>query len=79
MAVVIRLMRFGKKGFPFYRIVAIDKRKKRDGSYLERVGDYDPCTDPATINVDKQIFDKWVFKGAKPSSGLRRLLKIKTA
>ena len=49
MPVTLRFMKFGKKGRPFYRIVAIDKRKKRDGSYIEKVGHYDPIIYPELI------------------------------
>lgn len=77
MAVTLRLMRFGKKNYPTYRIVAIDKRKKRDGSYIEKVGTYNPMTEPATIDINKERFDDWVLKGAELSDGLKRLLKKK--
>lgn len=68
-------MRFGKKGQPFYRIVALDKRKKRDGAYLEKIGIYDPTTNPATINIEKDKFENWKNKGAQLSEGLSRLLR----
>lgn len=77
MAVTLRLMRFGKKKYPTYRIVAIDKRKKRDGSYIEKVGTYNPMTEPATIDINKERFYDWVLKGAELSDGLKRLLKKK--
>lgn len=70
-------MRFGKKKYPTYRIVAIDKRKKRDGSYIEKVGLYNPMTQPATLDIDKAKFDAWTSKGAQLSDGLRKLLKHK--
>jgi len=73
--VTLRLMRFGKKGQPFYRIVALDKRKKRDGAYLEKIGIYDPTTNPATINIEKDKFENWKNKGAQLSEGLSRLLR----
>jgi small subunit ribosomal protein S16 len=75
MAVTIRLMRFGKKGQPFYRIVALHKRQKRDGAYLDKIGSYDPTTNPATINIDREKLESWKNKGAQLSEGLARLLK----
>jgi small subunit ribosomal protein S16 len=77
MAVTIRLMRFGKKGHPFYRIVALDKRKKRDGSYIEKVGTYDPMMEPAKIDIIKTKYDYWASKGAIISEGVRKILKQK--
>ncbi|MDA1317117.1 MAG: 30S ribosomal protein S16 [bacterium] len=77
MAVALRLMRFGKKKFPFYRIVALDKRKKRDGSYIEKVGQYDPMIKENTIKINKTRFDYWQSQGAQISEGLTRLLKNK--
>lgn len=70
-------MKFGKRGYPTYRVVVLDKRKKRDGSYLEKVGVYNPHTEPATFVLDQAKFDEWVKKGAVISEGLRKLLKNK--
>lgn len=75
MTVAIRLMRFGKKGQPQYRIVALDKRKKRDGSYLDKIGNYDPLSNPHKIDLNIAKYESWINKGAQPSDGLRRLLK----
>lgn len=75
MATTLRLMRFGKKGFPYYRIVAIDKRKKRDGAYIERIGSYDPMTQPAKVEIKKERYDYWKSVGAEISEGLSKLLK----
>jgi len=75
MAVALRLMRLGKKKFPFYRIVALDKRQKRNGSYLEKIGQYDPMKEKNTIEIDKTRFEYWKSKGAQISEGLTRLLK----
>lgn len=72
-------MRFGKNKFPTYRVVAIDKRKKRDGSYIEKVGFYNPMTEPATFDLDKEKFDSWIAKGAEISEGVRKLLKNRKA
>lgn len=75
MAVSLRFMKLGKKGRPFYRIIALDKRKKRNGSYIEKIGHYDPMTEPETIKLDKERFDYWISKGAEISDGLRKILK----
>lgn len=77
MAVALRLMRFGKKKNPVYRIVAVDKRKKRDGRYLEQVGFYNPMKDPSELRIDKEKFEHWKYRGAVVSEGLLKLLKGK--
>jgi len=74
MPVTIRLMRFGKKGYPTYRIVALDKRKKVVGSYLEKIGTYNPMKEPAEINMDKERLNSWLKKGAILSTGVKKLL-----
>ncbi|MBI3620198.1 30S ribosomal protein S16 [Candidatus Roizmanbacteria bacterium] len=76
MAVALRLMRTGKKSFPNYRIIAVDKRKKRNGAYLEKIGFYNPLTDPATLDIDKIKLEAWLRKGAVVSDGLAKLLKL---
>jgi small subunit ribosomal protein S16 len=73
MSVSIRLARIGKKKAPFYRIVAVDKRKKRDGQYLENLGTYNPLTGEI-VQFHTEQFDAWVQKGALPSD---TVLKIK--
>ena len=75
MAAAIKLMRTGKKGMPSYRIVVIDKRKKRSGNYLDKLGFYNPLTNPAQISLDQAKFDAWVNKGAQLSEGVKKLLK----
>ena len=60
---------------PFYRIVAVDSRKKRDGKYLESVGYYDPKTDPFTLKIDTEKSLKWLEVGAQPSETVRSLLR----
>jgi len=75
MAATIRLMKFGKRGYPTYRIVVLDKRKKRDGSYLEKVGTYNPHTEPATLLIDDVKLADWLKKGATLSDGMHKLLK----
>ncbi len=77
MAVALRLMRMGKKHKPYYRIIAIDKRKKRDTRYIENVGSYNPLIDGGNITLDRPRFDYWNSKGAQISEGLSRLLKNK--
>ena len=77
MAVKIRLQRHGKKGKPFYWIVAADSRAKRDGKYLQKLGVYDPNTNPARveINVDEAL--KWLQNGAIPTNTARTLLSYR--
>lgn len=77
MAVAIRLMRFGKRGYPAYRIVVLDKRKKRDGSYIEKIGIYQPMNTPAKIELQKDRFEYWSSRGAQISDGFAKLLKDK--
>ncbi len=73
--VAIRLRRGGAKKKPFYRIVAIDSRKKRDGAVLEILGYYDPKTEPTTIKVDLEKYNKWVERGAQVSEAVKNLVK----
>ena len=77
MPVRIRLQRHGKKGKPFYWIVAADSRSKRDGRYLEKLGTYNPNTNPATVNVDVDGAIKWLENGAQPSDTARTLLSYR--
>lgn len=70
-------MRFGKRARPFYRIVAIDKRKKRDGAYLDQVGYFDPITNPENLSVDLKKYQAWLKKGAQISEGLSKIVKSK--
>ena len=79
MPVKIRLQRHGKKGKPYYWIVAADARAKRDGKYLEKLGAYNPNTNPATIelNVDKSV--EWLQNGAQPTDTARAILSYKGA
>ena len=79
MPVRIRLQRHGKKGKPFYWIVAADSRSKRDGRYLEKLGIYNPNTNPATIEVNIEGAVKWLQNGAQPSDTARTLLSYKGA
>ena len=77
MATKLRLQRHGKKGKPFYHLVAADARAKRDGRFIEKLGVYNPNTNPATIDID---FDKtldWMMKGAQPTDTVRAILSYK--
>lgn len=67
-------MRFGKRKQPFYRIVVLDQRKKRDGSYIEKIGTYNPLLSNKNIQILKERFEYWQQKGAQLSEGLKRLL-----
>ena len=73
--VKLRLKRMGKIDTPFYRIVVLDSRKKRDGAYIESLGYYDPKTDPLTLKVDTDKAIQWLQKGAQPSDTVRSLLR----
>ena len=77
MPVKIRLQRHGKKGKPYYWIVAADARAKRDGKYLEKLGAYNPNTNPATINLDVDGAVKWLQNGAQPTDTARAILSYK--
>lgn len=77
MPVKIRLQRHGKKGKPFYWIVAADSRAKRDGKFLEKLGTYNPNTNPATININVDQSVQWLQHGAQPSETARRILSYK--
>ncbi len=77
MPVKIRLQRHGKKGKPFYWIVAADSRAKRDGKYLEKLGIYNPNTNPATIEVKVDNSVEWLNNGAQPTDTARAILSYK--
>ena len=77
MPVKIRLQRHGKKGKPFYWIVAADARSKRDGRYLEKLGTYNPNTNPATVEVKLDHAVNWLEKGAQPTDTARTLLSYR--
>jgi len=77
MPVRIRLQRHGKKGKPFYWIVAADSRSKRDGKFLEKLGTYNPNTNPATINLDVDGSVQWLHNGAQPTDTARAILSYK--
>ncbi len=77
MPVKIRLQRHGKKGKPFYWIVAADSRSKRDGKFLEKLGIYNPNTNPATIEVKVDNSVEWLNNGAQPTDTARAILSYK--
>ena len=79
MPVKIRLQRHGKKGKPFYWVVAADARSKRDGRYLEKIGTYNPNTNPAKVNLDVDAAVKWLENGAQPTDTARTLLSYRGA
>ena len=77
MAVKIRLARHGKKGFAFYHIVAADSRAPRDGKFIEKLGTYNPNTNPATIDLNFEKALGWLQKGAQPTDTCRAILSYK--
>jgi small subunit ribosomal protein S16 len=74
MAVSMRLMRFGGKKSPYYRIVVSDCRSPRDGRFIDQIGTYDPKKDPAEIRFKEEKAIQWLKKGAKPTPTVRQLL-----
>ncbi|KIX20789.1 30S ribosomal protein S16 [Flavobacterium sp. 316] len=79
MPVKIRLQRHGKKGKPFYWIVAADARSKRDGKFLDKIGTYNPNTNPATIDLNLDSAVQWLHNGAQPTDTARAILSYKGA
>lgn len=80
MSVKIRLSRHGAKKAPYYRVVVADARAPRDGRKIEQVGVYNPCTNPAKVEIDLEKVDEWVKKGAKPTDTVARLINnLRTA
>ncbi len=73
--VKIRLQRQGAKKAPFYHIVVADSRSPRDGKVIEKVGTYNPMTDPATIVVDKEKVEAWIKNGAKLTDSVKALME----
>ena len=76
MAAKIRLKRFGKKKAPFYRVVVIDSRAKRDGRAIEEIGKYHPLSNPSVIEIDSERAQYWLSVGAQPSDQVRKLLTL---
>ncbi len=75
MSVRLRLRRQGRKGRPFYHIVAADSRAPRDGKFLEKVGSYNPTANPAVIEVDHALVIKWLKNGAQPTNTVSAILR----
>ncbi len=76
MAVKIRLKRMGKMRSPFYRVVVVDSRKKRDGKVIEEIGKYDPMQNPSLIDIDSERAQYWLSVGAQPTEPVLAQLKI---
>ena len=74
MATVIRLQRGGRKKRPFYSVVVTDERNRRDGSFIEKLGYYDPCSEPELIKLDLDRVHSWIEKGAKASDRVASLI-----
>jgi small subunit ribosomal protein S16 len=77
MAVKLRLQRHGRGKRPFYHIVAADSRAARDGKFIERIGDYNPLSKPATIHVDVDKAVNWLVKGAEVTDTVKAIFKYK--
>lgn len=73
--VVLRLTRKGSKDLPYYKIVAVDSRKRRDGRYIEQLGTYDPMREGVNYSLDLEKVDKWLGVGAQPSVTVKSLIK----
>ncbi|MBP5259556.1 MAG: 30S ribosomal protein S16 [Paludibacteraceae bacterium] len=74
MATKIRLQRHGRKGYAYYHIVIADVRAPRDGRFIERIGSYNPNTNPATVDLNFEAALKWVNCGAQPTDTVRNIL-----
>jgi small subunit ribosomal protein S16 len=77
MPAKIRLQRFGKKGYAYYHIVVADGRAPRDGKFIEKIGSYNPNTNPATIEIDRDRAVEWLRNGAQPTDTTRAILSYK--
>ena len=73
--VTIRLQRMGKKKAPFYHVVVADSKSPRDGKIIEKIGTYNPMTDPATIELDNEKVATWIKNGAKPTDTVKALIE----
>ena len=73
--VKIRLQRVGKKKAPFYHVVVADSRSPRDGKIVEKIGTYNPMTEPATIELDAEKVATWIKNGAKPTDTVKALIE----
>lgn len=80
MAVSLRLTRQGAADRPYYKIVAVDSRVRRDGRFIEQLGTYDPMKDGVNYDIDLAATDKWIGNGAKPSETVKSIIrKARTA
>ncbi len=75
MAVAIRLTRQGSKDRPYYKIVVVDSRARRDGRFIEQVGTYDPMQEGENYKIDMEKVDKWISCGAQPSETVNSIIK----
>jgi len=75
MAVKMRLRRMGAKKSPFYRVVVADSRAPRDGRFIETLGYYNPCVDPADVKINSERAEYWLKCGAQPTDTVQALLK----
>ena len=75
MAVAIRLNRQGSKDRPYYKIVVVDSRARRDGRYIEQVGSYDPMKEGVNYTINLEKVDKWLAKGAQPSETVNSMIR----
>jgi small subunit ribosomal protein S16 len=73
----MRLARIGSKKRPYYRIVVIDKRRARNGRFLEVLGNYNPIADPVQLEINSERAQYWLTKGAEPSETVRSILRKK--
>jgi small subunit ribosomal protein S16 len=76
MATMIRLQRGGRKKRPFYSIVVMDKRDRRDGAFIEKLGYYDPCTDPDVLELNLERVNAWKAQGAEVSGRVASLIRL---
>jgi len=77
MAVKIRLARRGRKKLAMFDVIVADSRSPRDGKFIEKIGTYNPLTNPANINLDDQKAFDWLMKGAQPSDTVKRMLSYR--
>ena len=75
MAVAIRLNRQGSKDRPYYKIVVVDSRARRDGRYIEQVGSYDPMKEGVNYTINLEKVDKWLANGAPPSETVNSMIR----
>lgn len=73
--VKIRLQRQGKKKAPFYHIVVADSKSPRDGRIIEKIGTYNPMTDPCTVVLDQEKVNQWIKNGAKPTDTVKKIIE----